>query len=66
MAATAPLRRSAHDRVIAGVLGGVAEHFGLDPTLVRVVYTLASLLSAGFPGVLIYLICWLVIPESEY
>ncbi len=66
MAGSQPLRRSVNNRVIAGVVGGVAEHFGLDATLLRVVYVLASVLSAAFPGMLVYLICWLIIPEREY
>ena len=61
-----PLRRSVANRVIAGVCGGLAEYFGLDPTVVRVVYVLLSILSAAFPGILIYLILWVLIPEREY
>ncbi len=59
-----PLRRSTHNRMIAGVCAGLAEHFGLDPTLLRVVYVLVSLLSAAFPGLLVYIVLWLVIPEG--
>jgi len=62
----APLRRSVSNRQIAGVLGGVAEYLGMDPTVVRIVYVLLSILSAAFPGFLIYMICWAVIPEREY
>jgi len=60
------LRRSVHDRWIAGVCGGIAEYFGIDPTVVRVGYILLSILSAAFPGILIYIILWIVIPEREY
>lgn len=66
MSGSGPLRRSAHDRMIAGVCGGLADYFGMDPTLVRVGYVLLSVLSAAFPGLLVYLILWLVIPEREY
>jgi phage shock protein C len=52
--------------MIAGVCGGFAEYFGWDPTLVRVGYVLLSVLSAGFPGFLVYIILWIVIPEREY
>ena len=61
-----PLRRSVHDRVIAGVCAGIADYFGLDPTVVRVAYVLLSILSVGFPGTLIYIILWIVVPEREY
>ena len=61
-----PLRRSVHNRAIAGVCGGLAEFFGLDPTVIRVVYVLLSVFSAGFPGILVYVILWAVIPEREY
>jgi phage shock protein C len=54
------------NRWIAGVCGGIAEYFDLDPTLVRVVYVLLSIFSAGFPGTLVYIILWIVIPEREY
>ncbi len=60
----ARLTRSTHDRVIAGVCGGIAEHFGWDPTLVRIGYILLSFLSTLFPGILIYLILWFVVPEA--
>ncbi|HNZ96694.1 MAG: PspC domain-containing protein [Acidobacteria bacterium] len=57
-----PLRRSPDHRMIAGVIGGLADHFGLDPTLLRVVYVLGSILSAAFPGILVYVLLWIVMP----
>lgn len=57
------LQRSRDDRMIAGVCGGIAEWLGWDPTLVRIAFVLVSVLSAAFPGVLIYLLLWLVMPE---
>lgn len=60
-----PLRRSRNDRWIGGVIGGFAEHFGLSSNLLRLIYVLASILSAAFPGILVYLVLWLVIPEKE-
>ena len=54
------------DRQIAGVCSGLAEYFGLDATLVRVGYVLLSLLSAAFPGLLVYIVLWVLIPEREY
>ena len=59
-----PLRRSRKERMIAGVCAGLAHHFALDVTLVRVLYVLVSVLSAAFPGILVYIILWIVIPEE--
>lgn len=58
------LKRS-ENKMIAGVCGGLAEYFKFDPTIVRIVYVLVSLLSAAFPGLLIYLILWLVMPPPD-
>ncbi|MCE1187695.1 MAG: PspC domain-containing protein [Ignavibacteria bacterium] len=57
--------RKSKDKKIAGVLGGLAEYLGVDPTIVRLVYVLLSLLSVGFPGLLIYIIMWVVLPPPE-
>jgi phage shock protein C len=65
MNATRTLSRSRHDRMLAGVLGGIARRFGWNSTLVRVVYVLFSIISAAFPGILVYLILWLLIPEGD-
>ena len=62
--ATRRLYRSVSDRKIAGVCGGLAEWLGWDPTIVRVLYILVSVLSVAFPGILVYLILWLVIPRE--
>lgn len=59
------LRRSRKDKMIAGVCGGIAEWMGWDPTVVRLSYVLLSILSAAFPGILVYLIIWLVAPQAE-
>ena len=60
-----PLRRSRTNRQIAGVVGGLAEYFRIDATLLRVIYVVGSIISAAFPGVLVYLLLWLLIPEAE-
>lgn len=52
------------DQVIAGVCGGIAEYFGWDIALVRILYLVLSIFSAGFPGLLIYIILWIVMPEN--
>ena len=59
------LRRSNKERMIAGVCGGIAEYFNLDPTIVRIVYVLVSILSVAFPGILVYLVMWIIVPRSE-
>ncbi|MDA1029230.1 MAG: PspC domain-containing protein [Bacteroidetes bacterium] len=61
---TRKLTRSAYDKKIAGVCGGIAEYFGIDATLVRVGYVLLSLLSAGFPLIVVYVILAFVMPEK--
>ncbi len=60
-----PLRRSRSNRMIAGVVGGLAEYWSVDPTLARVIFVVASILSAAFPGTIVYIILWLVIPEGD-
>jgi phage shock protein PspC (stress-responsive transcriptional regulator) len=59
-----PLRKS-RNRIIAGVCGGIAEWLGWSPTTVRVLYVLVSILSAAFPGIIVYLILWLVMPSPS-
>jgi phage shock protein C len=59
------LWRSRSDKVIAGVLGGMAEKFDVSSTLLRVIYVALSVFSAGFPGILIYLILWAITPEMD-
>lgn len=59
------LHRSRSNQMIAGVCGGIARWVGWDPTLVRVVYVLASVFSAAFPGVAIFIIQWVVMPLGD-
>jgi len=65
MATKNPLRRSRRHRMIAGDCGGIAEWLGWDPTAVRILYVLVSILSAAFPGILVYAILWFVMPEGD-
>jgi phage shock protein PspC (stress-responsive transcriptional regulator) len=51
--------------IIAGVCGGIADSFGWDPTLVRVLYVVISALSVAVPGILIYVVLWLLIPAED-
>jgi phage shock protein C len=58
------LKRSSN-KLVAGVCGGIAEWLGWDPTLVRLLYVLVSVLSAAFPGILAYLVLWFVMPKAD-
>ena len=60
---TRVLRRSRSDRRIVGVCGGLGAYFGIDPTIVRIIFVLFAL-PGGLPGTLLYLILWLVMPEE--
>jgi phage shock protein PspC (stress-responsive transcriptional regulator) len=55
------LRRS-NDRIIAGVCGGIAERYGWPANRVRIVYVLLSIISAAFPGTLVYIVLWFLMP----
>lgn len=59
-----PLARSLNDRMIAGVMGGIARRFGWNATLLRALFVVVSIASAAFPGILVYLILWLLIPNE--
>lgn len=54
------------DKKISGVCAGVAEYFGIDPTIVRIVYALVSLFTGGFGGVIVYVILALIIPQRPF
>ena len=51
--------------MIAGVVAGLAHYFGLEPTLARVLYVVGSIVSVAFPGILVYALLWIIIPEGE-
>ena len=57
------LRKSSTEKMISGVCGGIAEYFDVDPTLVRVGYVGLSIFSAVFPGLLVYIVLMLIMPE---
>lgn len=61
--ATKRLFRS-DNKMISGVCGSIAEYFDIDPTIVRIAYVLLSVFSAGFPGIILYIILMLIIPEK--
>jgi phage shock protein C len=57
------LYRSQTDKKIAGVCGGLAEYFGIDPVIPRIVFVIL-LLPGGFPGFIPYVILWILVPEK--
>jgi phage shock protein C len=57
------LTRPAQGRMLGGVCAGIGEHFDIDPTVVRLVWAALTLLSLG-TGILVYIIAWILIPES--
>lgn len=60
------LVRSSEDRMIAGVCGGLAEYFEIDSTLIRVAYVVGSVVSVAFPGLLVYILLWVVMPRDPW
>jgi phage shock protein PspC (stress-responsive transcriptional regulator) len=60
-----PLHRSRTDSILAGVCGGLAQWLGWSSTLVRILYVAVSILSAAFPGIIVYIVLWIVMPKSS-
>ena len=58
------LHRSRQNRMIAGVMGGVAEYLGWNPTLTRLLFVIISTASAAVPGILIYVVLWVAMPNA--
>ena len=58
------LTRSVNDKMLGGVCSGLAKYFGLDPTLVRLGYALLSIFTAGFPGIVLYILACIIIPKD--
>lgn len=58
------LHRSRQHKMIAGVCGGIAEWLGWDPTVVRILYVVVSVLSAAFPGIIVYVLLWVLMPKA--
>jgi phage shock protein C len=51
------------DRMVAGVAGGLAEYFDIDPTIIRILFVLLALFGGGFLGILIYIVLWIIMPD---
>lgn len=64
MAKLIKLHRSKNNRMIAGVMGGIAEYLGWSPTLTRLAFFLISTLSAAVPGIFIYFVLWIIMPVA--
>ena len=62
---TGTLTRSRSNAMIAGVCAGFARWLGWDVTVVRIAYVLLSIFSAAFPGILVYVIAWLIMPQGD-
>ena len=59
------LTRSRKHNIIAGVMGGIADYIGWSPFKVRLLFVLLSCLSAAFPGILVYLVLWFLMPLAD-
>ena len=59
------LYRSNRSNMIAGVMGGIAERFGWNANLLRLIFVIISVMSAAFPGILVYLVLWLIMPKKQ-
>lgn len=58
------LTRSRTDKMLAGICGGIANYLTVDPTIVRLVFALATFFTVVFPGIVIYLIMWIIVPKE--
>ncbi len=58
------LYRSRSEKIIGGVLGGMGEHWNVDPSIVRIIYAVFTLVTAVIPGVFLYLLMVLIIPPE--
>ena len=58
------LYRSTSNKLLAGVCGGIAEYFNVDPTIIRLAYVLLSVFTAAFPGIIVYILAMIIIPSD--
>ncbi len=57
--------KKSRNKIISGVCGGIAEWLGWNATLVRILYILASIISAAFPGIIVYIVLMIIMPSSD-
>lgn len=60
-----PLHRSREHKILGGVCGGIADWLGWSPTVVRVLFVIISIASAAFPGILVYILLWILMPKAR-
>ena len=58
------LYRSKKERILGGVCAGLGEHLDVDPTVIRLIWAVVSVLSVG-TGIIIYILAWIIIPEDD-
>ncbi|KUK59788.1 MAG: Phage shock protein C, PspC [Methanoculleus marisnigri] len=58
------LTRSTSDRWVAGICGGIGEYFEIDPNVIRVVWVIVTVLTGFLPGIIIYILLWIILPEQ--
>ena len=58
------LYRSTSNKMLAGVCGGIAEYFNVDPTIISLAYVLLSVFTAAFPGIIVYILAMIIIPSD--
>lgn len=58
------LTRSNKDKMLGGVCGGIADYLMVDPTVVRLIFALVTFFTAIVPGIMVYLIMWIVVPQE--
>jgi phage shock protein C len=60
-----PRLTRSRNKMIGGVCAGIAEYFGWETTLFRVAYVIGSIVSVAFPGILVYVVLWVVMPAPD-
>lgn len=58
------LYRSKKDRILGGVCAGLGEHLDIDPTVIRLIWAVVTVLSFG-TGIIVYILAWIIIPEAD-
>jgi phage shock protein C len=53
------------EKMVAGVLAGLADYINMDPSILRILYVVLSIASIGFPGLIAYIVMWIIIPEDD-
>lgn len=59
------LYRTLNNRMLGGVCGGIAEYFTIDPSIIRIAFVLVTLFAGFVPGILLYVVLWIILPEKS-